>query len=103
MAGNKVELKPERPFAEEIEPETSPAFSGESVAAHHRNYFDSIRANKGPNANINLAVRVQAVISWPEASDRMGTMCYFDEKTRKVKDESDGKLRCPTTVWDAES
>jgi len=103
MAGNRVELKPERPFAEEIEPETSPAFSGESVAAHHKNYFDSIRANKEPNANINLAAKVQTVISLAEASDRMGVMCYFNEKTRKVTDKSGREIPMPYYGWDTES
>jgi len=30
---------------------------------HEKNWFDSIRANKQPNANIDLAVKVQTVIS----------------------------------------
>ena len=37
MAGNKVELKPERAFAEEVDPEISETFAAESVPAHHKN------------------------------------------------------------------
>ncbi|MBX3734098.1 MAG: Gfo/Idh/MocA family oxidoreductase [Verrucomicrobiae bacterium] len=103
MAGNRVELRPERPFAEEIDAETSPAFGSESVASHHRNFYDSIRANKEPNANIDLAVKVQTVISLAEASDRIGTMCYFDETTRKVKDGMGRELQVPYYGWDADS
>ncbi|MCW5560044.1 MAG: Gfo/Idh/MocA family oxidoreductase, partial [Verrucomicrobiae bacterium] len=103
MAGNRVELKPERDFSEEIEPETSSPFSDEGVAAHHKNYFDSIRTHKEPNANINLAAKVQTVISLAEASDRMGVMCYFDEKTRKVTDKSGREIPVPYYGWDAES
>jgi len=86
MAGNKVELKPERPFADEIDPETSEGFPGENVPNHHKNWFASIRGTEKPNAGIDLAVRVQTVISLAEMSDRLGMMCYFDEKTRKVTD-----------------
>lgn len=86
MAGNKVELKPERPFADEIDPVTSEGFPGESIPAHHKNWFAAIRGTEKPNAGIDLAVRVQTVISLAEMSDRLGTMCYFDEKTRKVTD-----------------
>ena len=84
MAGNKVELKPEKPFAEEIDPATSEAFKPEAVPAHHKNWFDSIRANKQPNAGIDLAIRVQTVISLAEMSERLSIMCVFDEKTRKI-------------------
>ena len=39
-----------------------------------------------PNANIDLAIRVQTVISLAEMSERLKVACLFDEKTRKVKD-----------------
>ena len=93
MSGNKVQLNPERPFAEEIDPQTSQGFPGESVAAHHKNFYESIRANKQPNAGIDLAVKVQTVISLAETSDRLGVMCYFDEKTRKVTDGSGREIK----------
>ena len=89
MAGNKVELKPERPFAEEIDPVTSEAFTGEnteSVANHHRNFFKAIRGLEPQNCGIDLAIKVQTVISLAETSERLGVMCYFDPITRKVKD-----------------
>lgn len=93
MAGNKVELKPERPFADEIDPETSEGFPGENVPNHHKNWFASIRGLEQPNAGIELAVRVQTVISLAEMSDRLGTMCYFNEKTRKVTDGSGREIK----------
>jgi predicted dehydrogenase len=96
MAGNKVELKPQRPFVEEIDPWTSEAFTAESVPAHHKNWFDSIRANKQPNAGIELAVRVQTVISLAEMSERLNIMCLFDEKTRKIT-TGDGREVKPIT------
>ncbi|MEK7683998.1 MAG: Gfo/Idh/MocA family oxidoreductase [Verrucomicrobiota bacterium] len=84
MAGNKVDLKPERPFAEEIDPYTSPPFPMESIPVHHKNFFDSIRGAAKPNCGVDLAVRVQTVVSLGEMSERLSTMCLFDEKTRKI-------------------
>ena len=99
MAGNKVELKPERPFAEEIDPVTSEPFTGEnaeSVANHHRNFFKAIRGLEPQNAGIDLAVKVQTVISLAEMSERLGMMCYFDPKTRKVSDGSGREIQAIT-------
>ena len=56
----------------------------EGLPPHEANWFASIRANKQPNAGIELAVRVQSVISLAEMSDRLKVACMFDEKTRKV-------------------
>ena len=102
MAGNKVELKPQRPFVEEIDPYTSEPFPAESVPAHHKNWFDSIRANKQPNAGIDLAVRVQTVISLAEMSERLNIMCLFDEKTRKIT-TGDGREVKPITYGTLEA
>jgi predicted dehydrogenase len=96
MAGNKVELKPQRAFAEEIDPYTSPAFPGENVPNHHKNWFDSIRANKQPNAGIDLAVKVQTVISLAEMSERLSIMCSFDPKTRKITDGTGKEVKALT-------
>jgi len=84
LAGNRVELRPERPFTDEIDPETSESFAPEDIGDHHKNFFASIRANKQPNAGIDLGIRVQTVISLAEMSQRMGMTCEFDEKTRKI-------------------
>jgi len=94
MAGNKVELKPEKPFTEEIDPEAFSGFMPESIPVHHKNWFESIRANKQPNCGIELAVRVQTVVSLGEMSDRLSSMCLFDEKTRKITD-ANGKELAP--------
>lgn len=93
MAGNKVELVPEAKFADEIDGYTSEAFPKEDVPPHHKNFFDSIRANKEPNCGIELAIRVQTVISLAEQSERMNVMCLFDEKTRKITDGSGREIK----------
>jgi predicted dehydrogenase len=86
MAGNKVELTPERPFADELDPETSSPFPPESIPNHHKNWFDAIRGVAKANADIELAIRAQTIVSLAEMSNRLNVMCFFDEKTRKVTD-----------------
>jgi len=97
FSGNRVDLKPERPFAEEIDPQTFDNLKpGEDIGVHERNWYDCIRSNKEPNAGINLAVKVQTVISLSEMSERLNIMCLFDAKTRKITDGS-GKEYKPLT------
>jgi predicted dehydrogenase len=87
IGGNKVELKPERPFSEEIDPESHDNLVPvEDIGVHQGNWLACIRSGKLPNANIELAVRVQTIITLGEMSDRLGITCHFDEKTRKVTD-----------------
>jgi predicted dehydrogenase len=96
MAGNRVDLKPERPFTEEIDPESFEGFKGENVPDHEKNWLTSIRENKQPHAGIDLAVKVQTVISLAEISERLNVMCVFDEKSRKIT-TADGKEVKPIT------
>jgi len=84
-SGESVALIPEKPFADDIDLERFEGLSPiEDFAVHEKNWFDSIRANKQPNAGIDLAIRVQTVVSLAEMSDRLKIACLFDEKTRKV-------------------
>jgi predicted dehydrogenase len=97
FAGNRVELKPEAAFSEEIDPERFDNLKpGEDIAVHERNWFEAIRNNKEPNAGIDLAIKVQTVISLAEMSERLSIMCVFDEKTRKIT-TGDGKAVKPLT------
>jgi predicted dehydrogenase len=101
-SGERIELKPEKEFSEEVDPET---FDGlkptEDIGAHHANWLDCVRNNKQPNCGIDLAIRVQTVISLAENSDRLRTACLFDEKTRKVT-TADGKELKPLTYGSTE-
>lgn len=96
-AGERLKLMPELPFTEEIDIEE---FNGltpaEDIGAHHANWFECIRSGKQPNANIDLATKVQTVVSLAEMSERLGQACFFDEKTRKVT-TGDGKELTPIT------
>jgi len=92
-SGESLTLIPEKPFADEIDLERLDGLTPvEDFAVHEKNWFDSIRANKQPNANIDLAVRAQTVISLAEMSDRLKVACLFDEKTRKVTTEGGREL-----------
>jgi predicted dehydrogenase len=95
-SGESVKLLPERDFAEDIDPDTFSGLQAEDLRAHEKNWFDCIRSGKTPNANIDLAVRVQTVIALAELADRFKTTCMFDEKTRKAVDAS-GKEIGPLT------
>ena len=83
---NRVELKPERPFAEEIDPEE---FSEEGrigdIARHEKNFFDCIRSGATPNGSIDLAIRAHTILCLAEQSERMSLTLLFDEKTRTLK------------------
>ncbi|HXG48549.1 MAG TPA: Gfo/Idh/MocA family oxidoreductase [Methylomirabilota bacterium] len=99
--GNVIELVPERPFTEEIEGEKLSGLQHEDIRVHEKNWFDCIRNGKQPNAGIDLAIKVQTVISLAEMSERMNITCVFDEKTRKVTDGS-GKEVKPLTYGSVE-
>jgi len=94
--GNSIELIPERPFAEEVEPEKIGGLQVEDPRVHEKNWFDCIRSRKQPNANIDLAIRVQTVISLAEIAERESTACLFDEKTRKVTTGDNKPIEIPT-------
>ncbi len=83
---SKVALTPQREFADDIDPATFAGLQPEDIRVHEKNWFDCIRSGKTPNANIDLAIRVQTVLALAEMSDRLKTTCLFDEKTRKITD-----------------
>jgi len=95
-SGERVQLVPEKDFAEEIDPETFGGLQPEDIRVHEKNWFDCIRSGKTTNANIDLAIRVQTVISLAEISDRLKMTCLFDEKARKITDNSGKEIAAIT-------
>ena len=85
-SGERIELVPEKEFTEEVDGQTFAGLQAEDLRVHEKNWFDCIRSGKEPNAGIELAIRVQTVISLAEQSERQNIMCLFDEKTRKITD-----------------
>lgn len=95
--GEKLELVPEKDWADEMDPELLEGLKPtEDIAVHEKNWFDCIRSGKQPNAGIDLATKVQTVISLAEMSERLSIACRFDEKSRKVT-TGDGKEVKPIT------
>ncbi|MBN2506136.1 MAG: Gfo/Idh/MocA family oxidoreductase [Verrucomicrobia bacterium] len=92
---NKIELKPERPFADELEPETfsDPAPVG-NLARLEQNFFDCIRTGATPVGNIDLAIRAHTILCLAETSERLGLMLYFDPQNRSLR-TGDGRAVKP--------
>lgn len=97
IGANKIELRPERKFSDEVDPEVfDNLLPGEAISHHEKNWIECIRTRKQPNCGIDLAVKVQTVISLAEMSDRLSIMCVYDEKNRKIT-TADGKEVKPLT------
>jgi len=85
FGGDKLEIRPERPFADEIEPEDVQVTPGnEDHSAHERNFYAAIRGLEQPNCGIDLATKVQTIVCMAEASYRTKRMISFDPVTRKM-------------------
>jgi predicted dehydrogenase len=86
LAGKEPDVKPERKFAEEIEGGTVKVEnSGENVPKHEKNFLDSIRENKQPNANMELGIRTQTLVSLAEIAEMSGKTVLFDPAKRNWK------------------
>lgn len=85
FGGGKVQVRPERPYADEIE-EADEAYTGpgEDQREHHKNLWHCIRNNAIPNCNIDLAVRVQTMVSLAEKSYRESKMMNFDPDKKRI-------------------
>jgi predicted dehydrogenase len=87
LAGKEPELRPERPYADEMEGGVQPVPEtiGEPHPVHERNFIESIRANRQPNCNMELAIRTQTLISLAEISEVTGHTVLFDPARRSWK------------------
>ena len=94
--GQAVEFNPELHKTDEAEAKQFTGLRAEDQVVHAKNWLDCIRTGKTPNGNIDLAVKSQTVISLAEMSDRLGIVCFFDAKKRKVSDGA-GKEIAPLT------
>lgn len=92
---NKVELKPERIFSEEMDSEEfSDPTPVDNIPRLEKNWFDCIRNGGTPLANIELAIRAQTALCLAEMSERMSLTLLFDDKTRTIK-TGDGRTIPP--------
>ena len=94
---NRVELKPEAIFTDEMEAEEfSDPQPTERIPVLEKNFFDCIRSGQRPVANVELAIRGHVVLCLAEMSERLGLALFFDEKKRAVK-TGNGKIIAPLT------
>lgn len=97
MGATDVNLAPERPFADEIDPESFQLPNpGNTISALEKNWISCIRTGEEPLAGPELSIRLQTVLSLAEMSERLNIMCLFDEKTRQVT-TGDGRVVSPIT------
>jgi predicted dehydrogenase len=88
FSGTRLELRPERPFADLVDREEYADIQpGPSVPLHIANFFDAVRAGDPAkaNGNIELAIRAQTILSMAEISERTGEMVHYDAATRNVR------------------
>jgi predicted dehydrogenase len=85
FGGDKIQIKPERPYVEEIEAEdVTWQGPGESQAEHHKNLWNCIRNGGTPNCDVELGLRVQTIVCLAEKSYRENKMACFDPVKRRV-------------------
>lgn len=85
FGGRSVEIRPERPYVDEVEGEVIQVEGpGESIAEHQKNFLSCVRTGKKPNCDIELAVRVQVAISMAEIAYRQNKVVRFDPVKMKV-------------------
>lgn len=96
LGGTRINLNPERPYADEIDPEEFQLPHGGSIKLHHQDWYRCIRDGGEPVAGPELAIRVQTILALAEMSERLNIMCLFDEETRQIT-TGDGRRIEPLT------
>jgi predicted dehydrogenase len=96
MGGGRINLNPERPFGDELDPEVIQMERPNTMQTHLQNWYQCIREGGEPTAGPELAIRQQTILALAEMSDRLNIMCLFDEKTRQIT-TGDGRVIEPIT------
>jgi predicted dehydrogenase len=89
---NQANLQPEKNFVEELDAEEfrDPAEHGR-VQNLHANFFDCIRSGGKLYCNVDVVVRANTVLALAEMSERLGVVCFYEEKTRTIRN-GEGKV-----------
>jgi predicted dehydrogenase len=93
VGGSTIELRPERPYADEIEG-SKENIGGEADEPHLKNFLDCVRSRETPNCNAELAARVQVTVSLAERAYRENKAMLFDPQALKIYTE--GSSSSPT-------
>jgi predicted dehydrogenase len=83
----QVELKPEAPYVDEVDPVTETiegGFDNEPIDLHEKNFFDCVRSRKQPNCNLDLATPVMVAIGLAEPALRQSKVMLFDAEKLQV-------------------
>lgn len=91
FSANKLALRPERIFADELDAEefTDSGNVGK-IENLHTNFYQCIREGSTPYCNVDLSVKANTVLCLAEMSERMNLALLFDPETRKIT-TGDGK------------
>jgi predicted dehydrogenase len=84
LGGNAIEIRPERPFSDEIEGLKEQIGTGEDIGAHERDFLLAVRTGKKPNCDVDLATPVQVAICMAEMSYRQNKMMRFDPEKMEL-------------------
>ena len=85
LEGSEIQIRPERPFSDEVElvDETIPEPDSDQKE-HHRNFFSCIRNGGTPNCPVELGTRVMAIVAMAEESYRKNKMAQYDSAKRRI-------------------
>lgn len=85
FGGNKIDIRPERPYTDEIDPMQEQVEGPDgSIEDHWTSFFNAIRTGSKPSCDIELATKVQVIVSLGEQSWKEGKTMNFDPENLKV-------------------
>jgi predicted dehydrogenase len=85
FSGNRLELRPERIFADEVDTDTfTDTNEVGKIENMHRNFFECIRNGGTPYGHVELAAKANTVLGLAEMSERMNLALLFDPTTRQI-------------------
>jgi len=91
-SANQANLQPEKNFVEELDAEEFRDHAEHGrVENLHINFFDCIRTGATPYCNVDVVVRANTVLALAEMSERLGVVCFYEEKTRAIR-TGEGKV-----------
>jgi predicted dehydrogenase len=86
LAGRNCELRPERPYVEEIDPETVQCPDiGNDQDAHRLGWLQSIRTREQPLSSVELGTMVMVIVDLATRSMWEGKAFAFDPKTMTAR------------------
>jgi predicted dehydrogenase len=101
FSGNRLEFRPERVFADELDQATFTDENPVGKIEHlHANFVDCIRNGASPYGAVDLAVKANTVLGLAEMSERMNLALMFDAHTRVITTGTGEEI--PPLTYDTE-